>query len=53
MNQIVIVLNDRSFEYDIYTLVIAFYPGVRTSVIDPGTEPAEKPDLFVLAIFVP
>ena len=53
MNQIVIVLNDRSFEYDIYTLVIAFYPGVRTSVIDPGTEPAEKPDLFVRTMIGP
>ena len=50
MKQIAIILNDRSFEYDIYTLVIAFFPGVRTQVFDPGTEPAAKPDLTVRAM---
>ena len=52
MKQIAIILNDRSFEYDIYTLVIAFFPGVRTQVFDPGTEPAANPDLTVRAMIL-
>lgn len=34
VHRIAIILNDRSFEYDIYTLVIAFYQGVPTQVYD-------------------
>ena len=52
IRQIAIVLNDRSFEYDIYTLVIAFFPGIRTQVYDPGAEPETKPDLTVRAMIL-
>ena len=52
IKQIAIVLNDRSFEYDIYTLVIAFFPGIRTQVYDPGAEPETKPDLCVRAMIL-
>ena len=44
---ITIFLNDRSFEYDVYTLVIAFFQGVPTKVLDPvernGFEDARDP----------
>ena len=54
MNQITriaIVLNDRSYEYDIYTLVIAFFQGIRTQVYDPGQE--QEADLLVKAMIEP
>lgn len=45
--QIAIFLNDRSYEYDVYTLVIAFYPGVSTRVFDPGSAAPCPPDLVI------
>ena len=36
ISQIAIIMNDRSYEYDVYTLVIAFFQGIRTKVLDPG-----------------
>lgn len=53
MNQIAIILNDRSFEYDIYTLVIAFFQGVRTSVFDPGAAIEPQTDLVVEVMSFP
>ena len=53
MNQIAVILNDRSFEYDIYTLVIAFYQGVRTQVFDPGQETGPEADLVIKAMICP
>jgi len=54
-SRISITLNRRDFEYDVYTLVIAFYPGIETHVYDPApaeTVPAdekeETPELRVL-----
>ena len=47
IRRISIRLNDRSFEYDIYTLVIAFFQGIRTSVFDPEKEIPEDSDLLV------
>ncbi len=49
IRRIAIILNDRSFEYDIYTLVIAYFQGIRTQVFDPGQEMDEQPDLIVEA----
>ena len=53
MNQIAIILNDRSFEYDIYTLVIAFFQGVRTQVFDPGQETETEGQLVIKALICP
>lgn len=36
ISNITVILNDRSFEYDVYTLVIAFFQGVPVHVEDPG-----------------
>ena len=47
--QIAIIINDRSFEYDIYTLVIAFFQGAGTRVYDPGEEISEETDLTLEA----
>ena len=50
MNQysrIAIVISDRSYEYDIYTLVIAFFQGVSTQVFDPGADIPFRADLTV------
>lgn len=47
IHKIAITLNDRSFEYDIYTLVIAYFQGVRTQVFDPGQETDKDTDLVV------
>lgn len=33
-----IILNDRSYEYDVYTLVIAFFQGIPVSVSDPVSQ---------------
>ena len=30
-----IILNDRSYEYDVYTLLIAFFQGIPVSVCTP------------------
>ena len=53
IGQIAIFLNDRSYEYDIYTLVIAFFQGIRTRVFDPGDTPDEEPDLRVEVMILP
>ncbi len=45
--KIAVVLNNRSYEYDVYTLVIAFWPGVPVHVYDPGETFPEKPDLII------
>lgn len=52
IRQIAIILNDRSFEYDIYTLVIAFFQGIRTQVFDPGAGQEEEADLTVSAMIL-
>ena len=51
--QISIILNDRSYEYDVYTLVIAFFQGVRTQVFDPGSELPSLTDLTVRVMIEP
>lgn len=33
-----IILNDRSYEYDVYTLVIAFFQGIPVSVCTPDSQ---------------
>ena len=33
-----IILNDRSYEYDVYTLVIAFFQGIPVSVSEPVSQ---------------
>ena len=38
IRKISVRLNDRSYEYDVYTLVIAFFQGVECHVFDPDTE---------------
>lgn len=45
-SSITVVLNDRSFEYDVYTLVIAFYQGIPVQVEDPvlGAKSSDGPD---------
>lgn len=45
-----IILSDRSFEYDIYTLVIAFFPNIPSPVFNPGEKLPEDADLVVSAI---
>ncbi len=47
IHRIAVILNDRSFEYDIYTLVIAFFQGVKTQVFDPGQEIPADADLVI------
>ena len=47
IRRISIILDNRSFEYDVYTLVIAFFQGVETRVYDPGQEIPEDTDLLV------
>ena len=49
ISQIAIIMNDRSYEYDVYTLVIAFFQGIRTKVLDPGEDGAAQADLIVEA----
>ncbi len=49
IHRIAVILNDRSFEYDIYTLVIAFFQGVKTQVFDPDQEIPEDTDLVIKA----
>lgn len=49
MSEISIILNDRSYEYDVYTLVIAYYQGVPTHVYDPGEE-ISKEDLLRIGV---
>ena len=41
---IVVMLNKRDFEYDIYSLVRAFYPGVDVSVkvLEETAQPEER-----------
>ena len=53
MERIAILLNDRSYEYDIYTLVIAFFQGVRTQVSDPGSLSPDGADLVIEAWVLP
>ena len=53
MERIAILLNDRSYEYDIYTLVIAFFQGVRTHVSDPGSLSPDGADLVIEAWVLP
>ena len=47
IRKISIILDNRSFEYDVYTLVIAFFQGVETRVYDPGQEIPADTDLLV------
>lgn len=47
IRRITIRLNNRSFEYDVYTLVIAFFQGTPTGVCDPDQEIPEDTDLLV------
>ena len=47
IRKISIILNNRSYEYDVYTLVIAFIQGVETRVYDPGQEIPSDTDLLV------
>ena len=47
IRRISVILDNRSFEYDVYTLVIAFFQGVETHVFDPGQEIGEDTDLLV------
>lgn len=42
ISRITIILDDRSFEYDVYTLVIAFFQGVSVGVKDPETLSANE-----------
>ena len=46
-HKISIQLSNRSYEYDVYTLVIAFFQGVSTHVYDPGEEMPADTDLRV------
>jgi len=50
---IVVMLNKRDFEYDIYSLVRAFYPGVDVSVkvLEETAQPEESSgaaDFFIM-----
>lgn len=45
-----IILDDRSFEYDIYTLVIAFFSGTGTHVYDPESALPADSDLEILVM---
>ena len=47
VRKIRILLDDRSFEYDIYTLVIAFFQGTEVHVFDPGDLSFREADLTV------
>ena len=47
VRKIRILLDERSFEYDIYTLVIAFFQGAEVHVFDPGDLPFREADLTV------
>ena len=42
IGQITIILNDRSFEYDVYTLLLAYFPGREIQVRDASAEGDEK-----------
>ncbi len=39
-----IILNDRSYEYDVYTLVIAFFQGIPVSVSEPVSQKDREAD---------
>ena len=39
-----IILNDRSYEYDVYTLVIAFFQGIPVSVSEPVSQKDREVD---------
>jgi len=45
--KIAVRLNDRSFEYDVYTLVIAFWQGSPVTVYDMDEEFPDKPDMVI------
>ncbi len=47
IHKISIQISDRSYEYDIYTLVIAFFQGIETHVFDPDEEIPEDSDLLI------
>ena len=47
VRKIRILLDERSFEYDIYTLVIAFFQGAEVHVFDPGDLSFREADLTV------
>ena len=47
MLNIEVSLNNREFEYDIYTLVKAFYPSSKITVKDETAEHEEDQDLFM------
>ncbi len=53
IRDISIILNDRSYEYDIYTLVIAFFQGRKVQVLDLGDRVPGSTDLTVCVIFGP
>ena len=44
---IAVRLDNRSYEYDVYTLVIAFFQGIPTRVFDPDQEIPQDSDLLV------
>ena len=46
-HKISVQLNNRSYEYDVYTLVIAFFQGVAVHVFDPGEEMPPDTDLRI------
>lgn len=48
---IALVLNNRSYEYDVYTLVIAFWQGVPVRVYDAGEDFCGDPDLIISVLF--
>ena len=45
VRRIRIFLDERSFEYDIYTLVIAFFQGAEVHVFDPGDQSFPEAEL--------